>query len=166
MLPRYSSMTPLDLPCAEYMAMQEFFRRRADELGFSRTTIDQLADFTPGLASKLLAPTPIKRLGHEHLGPLCAALAVAWIPVEDAQSRAELERRVAKGIIEKRDESAIHAGASIPSRSRRYMREMASNGGNARARKLSPKRRRSIAKKAARIRWRKPPQSADSVNDK
>lgn len=147
-------MTPLDLPCAEYMAMQEFFRRRADELGFSRTTIDQLADFTPGLASKLLAPTPIKRLGHEHLGPLCAALAVAWLPIEDPQSLAELQRRLANGTIAKRDENAIHSGLGIPSRSRRYMREMGSKGGKARAKKLSKRQQSAHAKRAIRKRWR------------
>lgn len=149
-------MTPLADPCAEYAAMQEFFRRRADELGLSRQTIDLLADFPSGLAAKLLCPTPIKKLGHEHMGQLCAALAVAWIPVEDVQSRAEIERRISSGQIEKRHaEKAAHALVSVPARSRRFMREMASKGGNARAAKLSPKRRKQIARKAARALWAK-----------
>ena len=149
-------MTPLGDPCAEYAAMQEFFRRRAEELGLSRQTIDRLANFTPGLASKILAPTPIKRIGHEHIGPLCAALAVSWVPVVDEQSLAEIERRISRGDTDKRNGNlALHALVSVPARSRRFMRRMASKGGKARAAKLSPKRRSQIARKAARALWAK-----------
>jgi hypothetical protein len=147
-------------PIAEYSGFQECFRLRADELGFSRKTIDRLAGLTDGLASKFLAPTPIKLIGPLHLGLMCAALAVRFVPIEDEECRAELERRLADrnspNYIEKRDAArAMHASASIPSRSRRYMRRMQSSGGKARAEKLSPKRRHSIAKKAGQTRWRK-----------
>jgi hypothetical protein len=155
LMPPAISATPLADPCAEYAAMQEFFRQRADELGLSRTTIDRLANFTPGLASKFLSPTPIKRIGHEHIGPLCAALAVAWIPVEDAQSRAELNRRIGNGSIEKRNGNlAMHAALSVPARSRRFMRRIARKGGKSRAQKLSPERRSEIARNAAKELWK------------
>lgn len=143
-------------PCATYLAIQEIFRRRADELGLSRQTIDVLANFTPGLASKFLCPTPIKCIGHEHLGPLCAALAVAWVPVVDEQSLAEIERRLSVGQIKKRDEGKCsHSALGVPARSRRFMRRIAAVGGRNRARKLTKKQQRAIARKATRARLAK-----------
>jgi hypothetical protein len=140
----------------EYAALQQFFRRRADELGFSRQTIDGLAGFTPGLASKILAPTPVKRLGHEHLGGFCAALAVALVPIEDAQSLAEIERRLSAGQIEKRDANkCFHAALGVHARSRRFMRRIGASGGHKRAAKLSAKQLSLIGKKAARARKQK-----------
>jgi hypothetical protein len=151
-----TDLRPLGPPVAEYAEMQVFFRARADELGLSRQTIDRLANFTPGLASKMLAPTPIKHIGREHIGALCAALAVAWVPVEDKQSLAEIQRRIANKSIEKRNANlAVHAAVSVPARSRRFMRRIAKEGGKKRAENLSPKRRTAIARKAIRARWKR-----------
>jgi hypothetical protein len=141
-------------PCAEYTAMQEIFRRRAEQLELSRQTIDKLANFTPGLASKILAPTPIKRLGYEHLGPLCAALAVAWLPIEDAQSLAEIELRISRGDVEKSNPNlAKHAGTVQFKFSRRHMREIQKKGGQNSRKYISKKRASKIGRKAARKRW-------------
>jgi hypothetical protein len=139
----------------DYSGLQGLFRERATQLGLSRETIDSLANLTPGLAGKLLAPTPVKFLGWTHIGPLCSALAVALLPVENPQALEEIERRIKLGLISRREETRCsHSAVTVPARSRRWMRRIAASGGRRRAEKLSPKQRSSIARKGAKA-WAK-----------
>ena len=64
-------------------------RARRDELNISHETIDHLAGWATGYASKVLAPDPMKGLGPVSLPALLGVLGVALVMVEDT---AQVER--------------------------------------------------------------------------
>ena len=59
-------------------------RARRDELNISHETIDAIALYADGYTSKLLAPEPMKGLGHISLPSLLEALGCALVLVEDS----------------------------------------------------------------------------------
>jgi hypothetical protein len=152
--PAAAPQRPLGPPCKEYAQLQEQFRRRAEQLQVSRLAIDSLAGFTGGLASKLLAPSPSKHLGWEYLGGLCAALGMAWLPVESPQDLEEVMRRIADGRIEKRRaEKAKHSGVVHQTFSLRFMRKIGRKGGANSRMFMSRRKATRIGRKAAMKRW-------------
>ena len=68
-------------------------RARRDELNISHETIDALAGFPAGYASKILAPVPIRGIGYGSLGDLLGALGLALIVVEDLAAAERVRRR-------------------------------------------------------------------------
>jgi hypothetical protein len=62
-------------------------RVRRDELQLTHETIDDIAGWADGYASKLLAPEPIKNLGWMSLGTVCKTMAVQLLVVEDKEQR-------------------------------------------------------------------------------
>jgi hypothetical protein len=71
----------------------EAIRARRDELNISHETIDHLAGFQGGYASKLLSPVPIRRLGRMSMPAVLGALGVALVLVEDLEQRAKVADR-------------------------------------------------------------------------
>jgi len=143
-------------------------RARADQLGWTRTALDDLSGLANTHVSKLLAPVPIKRLGRSSLGPLLGAMGLVIIIAEDAELLERMRRlAVAKGHGQRNEEmarnGALRANAK-PAKSRRgnpMLQDpaLASEFGRImRARQLAgmtPAQRRRSARWAARSRQRK-----------
>lgn len=132
-------------------------RARADELGVTRMGLDDVTGLQNGYAAKLLAPVPIKSLGKFSMGPMLSAMGCMLILVEDQETLDRITKRVAKRVI-----AVASADASIGMLPKRKRRRKGFRGADVsrmlnarRLLKLSPKRRKEIAKMAADTRWRR-----------
>lgn len=70
-----------------YAELHRALRHRVNEIGISRSTLDEVAGLTSGYASKLLAPWPLKRLGELTAPLIFEALGVELetdLPAADA----------------------------------------------------------------------------------
>jgi hypothetical protein len=145
--------------CHDYDGLHRILRDRADELNVSRTTLDEAAGFTPGHASKLLSPRPLKNLGPVSLGLMLQVMGLKLVVVEDAEA---LERIRAKLIPREIPANvlslpwAVRHGAKHFLVSKRWVRKIGRKGGEQRAKNLSPRQRSAIARKAAKARWSRP----------
>jgi hypothetical protein len=140
-----------------YDELHQILRARKDELNVSCITLDEAAGFTPGHASKLLAPRPLKRLGPLTLGLMLQALGLQLIVVEDAEAL----KRIRPKLVPREVKVPMLAyswghqlGTSRRVVSKRFIRRLARKGGKARAQRLTPVQRSRIAKDAARARWK------------
>jgi hypothetical protein len=109
-----TTMEPAELPvCAaaarpfvetatDYDSLIEAFRIRASQLDLSRQNIDEIAGYPDRLASKLLGPGKVKRLGLLTLGGMLSALGLKILIVENEET---LERY--RGLRIKRDASHV-----------------------------------------------------------
>lgn len=96
-------MPPRQLGTAgDYDALHRIFRARAQELRFSRLSLDFLGDMPDGHASKILALSKMRRVGLSNLGKLCRALGIKLIVIEDPE---QLARNVER--VERRHESSV-----------------------------------------------------------
>jgi len=142
-------------------------RARAHELQLTHQTIDSVAGLQDGYTSKLLAPKAIKNLGPVSFEAMLGALGLAVVVVEDPEQVKRVEGRWTKRERPARRPASITASIEhevpmtlqvTPAFKRLldrpdFLQRLTSAGGKARAEKLSPFRRRMIAKKAARTRW-------------
>jgi hypothetical protein len=139
----------------DYAQLHQVLRARADELGITRTAIDDTG-FTAGHASKLLAPRPIKRLGATTLGLMLRGLGVMLVVAEDPIAMARITADIPKrnrpapvlAVTRVRHKDGKHVLIS-----KRFLRKIARAGGRARAQNLTPVQRSRIAREAARVRW-------------
>lgn len=148
----------------DYAELMDAIRARRDELDVTHRTIDDVAGLQDGYTSKLLAVPPIRRLGLQGMGTLLGALGLALVVVEDSEAL----RRVAGRLLKRRmtaryaqlarvemlsAESRIGRGLILTGEKARKMLQM-------RNKKLSPFRRKIIARNAARAKhkklWSKP----------
>lgn len=141
----------------DYVGLMAVLRSRADELGVTRETIDEVSGMQSGYASKLLAPVPIRSLGPTSLGPMLGALGLAIVVVEDHAMLAKVQGRLSK-----RQRPVLDASDGmrpIKRKQRRgYWRKCPEWSRIMNARRmliLSPEQRRASARKAARTRWRR-----------
>jgi hypothetical protein len=140
-----------------YAAFMLAFRKRADDLGLTRETIDAISGLQSGYASKLLAPVPIRAIGPETLGPLLGSLAMRIVLEIDEEMLAQLKPRMVKTARPRKHASA----GMLPLKRlkpRGYWRKSGvwSNVMNSRrALVLTPAKRSAIARKAARARWKR-----------
>jgi hypothetical protein len=128
-------------------------RARAENLDIPRTEIDRLSGMTNGYSSKVLAPRPLKRLGGVTLPLLLGALGVALRLEVDPEAMAKINRSVEKRRAKVPMRALAWGKAGTLTVSKRWVRRIAREGGFARARKLSPAKRRALARRAARARW-------------
>jgi hypothetical protein len=68
-------------------------RARRDELGLTHLTIDEIAGWASGYASKILSPNPIKNLGWMSLGSLHGTLGTMLLMVEDDEQIRRVQSR-------------------------------------------------------------------------
>jgi hypothetical protein len=149
---------------SNYLALIAALRARIAELGISFSTLDQVAGWTDGYASKVLAPEPtpghkVKRcLGPMAFDSVLGALAVKLQLVPDAEQLRTIKRN--RYFVHRVQAPPLHASAKhdyvVQRKTLEMMRQMAPNGGRARAAKLTAPQRSKIARKAARARWHKP----------
>lgn len=131
----------------------EALRVRADKLGLTRETIDEVSGLQPGYSAKLLAPVPMKTLGKLSFGLMLQALGLAIVLVEDGDA---MGRFAGQYSARKRVVRAPGTHEILSYRiSRRKLKRMARLGGKKRAQILTPKQRSRSARKAAHALWRK-----------
>jgi len=136
---------------SSYNELHAVLRARAEELKVTRLSLDHVSGLQPGYVSKLLAPTKMRKLGPVSLGPLLAVMGVRLIAVEDESAAVFLKR------LEPRKNAS--AGMRTPRRHPPQNYQFAGNSAwgkhlaSLRWLNVSPKRRSSLARHAARIRW-------------
>jgi hypothetical protein len=139
--------------CHDYDGLHRILRDRAEELNVSRTTLDEAAGFTSGHASKLLAPRPLKKLGATTLGLMLQVMGLKLVVVEDPE---QLQRISAKLIAREVPANVLSLSWGRAKHllvSKRWVKKNGRKGGEQRAKNLSPRRRRAIARNAAKARW-------------
>lgn len=146
---------PLAL-CRSWDDLRQALRDRCDELSVARLTVDRVGGLPDGQTSKLLAPVRAQEMGRLSFPAMLAALGLAIIVVEDAESLAKIRHRLVP-----RSEKNVNADAKMLTRKRRRGTVWKGNSEWGRimaARRLlaqSRDKRTKIASRAARIRWRK-----------
>src|SRR5262245_10288828 len=106
---------------------------------------------------KLLGQVPVKSLGRISLGPLLGALGLMLIVAEDTEQLGKIRHRLTKRVLSRSD-----AGRRMLAAKRRRKSKFPKGPEHARLMRnrqiltQSPAKRRAIAKKAARARWRRP----------
>lgn len=127
------------------------FRARIDQLNATFADIDELAGMADRHTSKLLSPSQIRRFGLKSLNKMMKHLKVElWMmPIPGELPRITPRSRPAAVL-------AVNVGRGKHLlMSKRFLRKIAGRGGDMRAHNLTPRRRRTIARKAARARWAK-----------
>src|ERR1700704_4485152 len=142
--------------CQDYDGLHRILRDRAEELNVSRTTLDEAAGFTPGHASKLLAPRPLKKLGATTLGLMLQVMGLKLVVVEDVEALERISAKLIPREVPANVLSLSWGRAKHLLVSKRWVKKNGRKGGEQRAKNLSPRRRRAIARKAAKARWSKP----------
>lgn len=141
----------------------EALKQRARELNIAYGTIDEVAGLPDRYTSKLFAPTPIKNLGPMSFGAVLGALGVTVVLVEDQEQC----RRVSGRWTKRKRTASIPASITceVPMElpvtpeigqlltNAQFMKSIARLGGIGRSKRLSPRARSRIAKRAARARW-------------
>jgi hypothetical protein len=141
---------------SDLAGLHKAIREWVAELNVSRATIDHVGGLPDGHASKLLAPAPLKHFGHVSLGLMLGACGLdLWVIVNDEklqQLGSRLTRRQSKRwmLANGKDDFLIVKKVSYGELVRR-----AKAGGLARALRLPPWKRKQIARRAARARWRR-----------
>lgn len=146
----------------------DVMRKRRDELGITHETLDAIAGWPAGYASKLLAPEPIKNLGWVSFGLGLGALGIALVVVEDEDQAKQVRSR---WIPRERAQRTASIAASMPNEvpaiiqvTPELQRKLVDFDHMKRIAKLGAKRRNKVMKKrarqraaahAARIRWAK-----------
>lgn len=140
-----------------YLGLVAALRSRLTELGISYSTLDELAGWTDTYATKLLGEEPIKHFGPMSLDAVLGALALKGALIEDEAALERVKRHRDFVPRQRPPRLAIASGKQayiVQRKTREQMRQMAVLGGLARAQKLSPAKRKKIAKKAARTRYK------------
>lgn len=138
-----------------YAGMAAAFRAMKDHIGLSNEDLERLCGFCAGHSDKMLGPSSTKTIGRLSFDTLCTALAIEFVPRIDIEAARRMESRW-----EKRNRSQIRVDAKPPSidileRAKPVIfRINGVRGALARNEKLSPTKRKRIAKNAARARWR------------
>jgi len=137
--------------CDGLDGLHKAFRARAEQVGISRLRLDEIAGFPSGYAGKLLAPEPMKWPGRVSFGPLLGGLGLKLLVVEDTEAVKRIAGEPkARWWPRQASPTSIEDRAAVAAR----MSKLGRRGGPARSAALSAKRRRAIARKAARARWR------------
>lgn len=138
----------------DYQALHEGFVDRVDDLQVTRNSIDEVGGFASGYSAKVLCNPPMKflgrdSLGRDGLGKMLKATGMALIMVIDDARFAPIKDQMAKR------KRPVHPNGSIRKPGWLITREASQNMQILRNKKLSPKQRKSIARRAARARWKR-----------
>lgn len=147
----------------------EAYRRRVAELGLTHATVDAISGLPDGYTSKLLAPTPMKTMSRKAIELLNGALGMGFVVAIDEAQVKRVEKRWVKrkrpyyGVPsmvlsidnEVPREIQISPELSKHLASPSVMRERGRLGNIARNKRLSPWKRRVLARRAANARWSK-----------
>lgn len=128
-------------------------RMRVLDLGISHGTLDAIAGWQNGYTGKLLADPPIRQVGLHTLFIMLESVGLSMHLQVDKEAVERLKTRMVK-----RNESAVRTGGKhrrilqeiLPD----FMRLISGMAADARRKKISPAKRKRIARHAAVIRWR------------
>jgi hypothetical protein len=137
-----------------YADLHGLLRGRAEELGLSRETLDEISGLQPGYSSKLLSARPIKKLGFASMPALLPALGVKLVLMVDEQQTAALQRRITAGTAGTRRAANVRVQAvhQIVFTRRRLQKMGRKGGANSRA-YMTPRQASELGKRAAYARW-------------
>lgn len=127
--------------------LHEAFIDRVEDLNVTRLAIDEAGGFTGGHSAKLLCNPPIKNIGKVSLGKLLKATGMALVMVVDDERFAPVRAEMAKR------KRRMHPNGSIRKPAWLITREASQNMQVLRNKKLTPRQRKLIAKRAAKARW-------------
>jgi hypothetical protein len=131
-----------------YAGMLDAIRERVNELQIHGTRFDEFAGLPIGYLSKLIGPSPVRRLGMTSFEPVLAALGLRCLFVEDEAATQRLKDKLPP-----RDERYVRNGAVHLQLTTRFLQKIGRLGG-ANSRKNLPKRLvKRLARKAAAARW-------------
>ena len=171
----HSMTEPLATPrrignCSDYDSLHRAIRARVEELGVSREAIDEAAkafgNWPDRYASKVLAPIPIKGFGRQSLGPMLAVLGLTLAvevveerpPITDSPFvcayKAHMHKPLKHGLANAPEIRTLGRKA-LRARLKEIGKKGGKRGGPARAKALTPAKRRRIARKAALARWKR-----------
>lgn len=152
----------------DYHGMLRGLRERARQRQIATTseTTSKLSGLPDKYMQKLIGIKPVRRLGMMSLGAVAGTLAVKFLMVEDAEAMARLERQSLLMFdvpLKPRKEYLVRKLAVLRQNGKHarrpnpvalsFLRKIAPTGGARRALKLSPSKRRKIARAGARARW-------------
>ncbi len=142
----------------DYSDLHLVMRAQAEALEVSRATLNDVCGLQNGYAEKLLAPSPIKRLGALTFGPMLRTLGLKLVAYTDPAAIAALAHRMPKrDTVHARNGAPVELPPSVDEMAeallRSRMSENGRRGGRARAASLPAKQRSRIAREAARARW-------------
>jgi hypothetical protein len=143
-------------PIRSYADLMRELRARVENLNISRVEVDRLSGMCGGYSSKVLAPRPLKNLGMTTLPLMLGALGVALRLEVDPEAMERITRSVEKRQVKVPVRALAWGQAGTQIVSKRWVKRIAAEGGRARARALSPAKRRALARRAARARWSRP----------
>jgi hypothetical protein len=154
---------------SDYQTLHAILRARADALRLSRESIDQLTGWADGYAGKLLSPTMMKILGEHSLGPMLEVLGIKLAVLEDPEALARFETRRLR-LPRKEWQVRKHSQWQVRKRSHNarirkgwlWNAESGREAATARMAALTPRQRRRLASRAARARWHKVQEQAES----
>ncbi len=144
-------------PLAEIRTYQEFIaalRQRMAAVAATGEIIDHVGGLPAGYTRKLLAPIPIRVISRVSFSALLGALGCKLLLVQDDEAWLKISPRITRSRFNRWD-----AGGKMPAKPKRINKGDSAWGTFMRQRQVllqSPKRRRDVARKAAKARWRKP----------
>lgn len=137
----------------DYGTLVDAFRARQRELGLTVDTIDRLGGFTPGHTGKLLGEAHVKKFGWLTLWLMMEVLGLKLIMVEDLAAVARMEGRWERRTRPLRDDA--HAiSMALMERVKPAINKQIGARLSEHRKKIPPAKRSSIARRAARARWR------------
>jgi hypothetical protein len=153
-------------PIAEvtgYSSLHVTIRARLASLGLARWQIGELAGVPDGYAAKVLAPYPVRKIGIDLWVAFLRAAGLKMVLVEDETQAARIAAirvnpRAILNSVQHPHQELLEPRALLEKVLREQLRKHASRAGKlsaaGRMRKIPPWKRRAIAKRAARARWR------------
>lgn len=143
--------SPAEIKVGCFEDVHHQFRLRADEVQFSRLTIDRLANLASGHSATVLGPQPDKIMKVETMISIAAALGYDVLLRENPGSLARIKSRVEQ----RKFVVTMHTAAVHVSMSKRFLRKIGALGGVSSRKFVGKRRRRQLARKAALARWAK-----------
>jgi hypothetical protein len=135
-------------------------RTRITELGITYETVDEIAGFPARYTGKLLAEPPMRNLSLDSMFALLGAIALTPQLEHDEKRLEKLQKRMQWA--QRRREGPQYKPRMLAAAKHKpvtiyfttdFMAQLGAMGGVARAKKLTSARRKSIARKAALVRW-------------
>lgn len=131
----------------DYGELIKGIRAYVESIGASRASIDELSGLPAGYTSTLLATSPARSLGRTSMGPLLGALGLMLLIATDPQTARNPRRMPKRNESQVRHRHKPAAWLFTPERAREARSKAVSS--------LTPARRRQIARRAIRARWKR-----------
>ncbi len=143
-----------------YQGLLAICRARVVELNWNYTTLDVAAGYTESYSTKLLADNPQRHFSPESFDAYLGALCFDLVAIPNPEKLKKLQEKLKHKLVERKAPKYVLTAAQhspiIFKLSRRHMKKIAKLSAAARMVKIPKKRRRQIARKAARARWHPP----------